>query len=316
MVKKKPQSALITYCPLSGVRYSERNLNRVIGPLESLLGKYKIEFRFEKNLLPYDALKDPGRNYDLMVLLGGDGAGKHICQAMMEKGYNKDKTVAFFPFGSGNDFLEGINISSIDDAFDALEGYLAEPDKYTKRVDVEKVITGENVEYGLNMVGFGLNAAIAKHTTPKMKKIFGGELAYYLALFRAIAMDYTRAEAYVSSGNEKIYQGKIISLMFNNGVYAGAGMMPVPDALNDDGLLDMFAVKYMSWLKLGAMFRKIYKGTHVSLKECSFEKKDSFEVKFKPSLWMQIDGEVIPKKVDKAKIKLIPKAMEFVYLPK
>jgi len=315
MAKKKPQSALITYCPLSGVRYSEKNLDKVMGPLESLLDGYKIEFKFEKNLLPYESLKEHSRNYDLIVLLGGDGAGKHICQAMMEKGYNRDKIVSFFPFGSGNDFLEGINISSIDDAFNALKGYLEEPDKYTKRVDVEKVIIGENVEYGLNTVGFGLNAAIAKHTTPKMKKILGGELAYYLAVFKAIAGDYTRAEAYVSSGNEKIYQDNIISLMFNNGVYAGAGMMPVPDALNGDGLIDMFAVKYMSWLKLGMMFRRVYKGTHVNLKECSFEKKDSFDVEFNPPLWMQIDGEVISK-VDEAKIELIPKAMEFVYLPK
>jgi len=309
-----PKSALIVYCPLSGPRHTKENLRHVRRPLEDLLQKQGIEHRFESDLLPYDAVREYGKDKKYIILLGGESAAHFSCQTMMEQGHG-GQTAVFFPFGSGNDFLRSLNIYSNDDAMTAFKGHL-EGGGLTKKVDILSAsLDGELTRYyGTNMIGFGLNSSISRKATPEMKKKLGGKIAYYLATFKVLFKDYKVASAKVTGSGVEAFKGDILSLMFCNGPYAGAGMKAVPWAQNDDGIIEMFAVNYMSRLKLALIFPKVYSGSHVKVKQCHFAQGKQFLLQLDRPMPMQIDGEVI-KDVKTAEILIHPKEMEFVYLP-
>ncbi|MBW2988038.1 hypothetical protein DRJ48_00790 [Candidatus Woesearchaeota archaeon] len=319
-----PKSVLIIYCPLSGPRHSAENLKRVRKPLERLLSENGIEFRYEDRLLPYDAIKRYGQDYPFDILLGGDSALKYMVQGMVEEGLNEGGLIAQFKFGSGNDFLSANGISSIDDTFEALRGFFSQPDEFSRRVDLlaAKIDDTQRVEYGTFMIGFGLSANIAYRTSFRMKKHLPGQFAYKTAVYRTLVQDYwglkTRVKVSTNRGEE--LEAELISLMVCNGPYAGAGMMPVPWAEIDDGVLNLFGVDMMNPVRLARVFDRVYDGSHVELKECHFLDGESFEIEFEKGLLTQIDGEVIkkggrPVKPHKVEVQVLPKALSCIYLP-
>ena len=66
----------------------------------------------------------------------------------------------------------------------------------------------------------------------------------------------------VVDGIKKDFEA-MLCVLSNTGVFGG-GMLVVPDASAQDGVLDVLLVKKMSRLKFVAIFPKVYKGTHIT----------------------------------------------------
>jgi len=275
-------------------------------------------------MLPYDAVKTFAADDMLIVILGGDSANKYTIQALCESNLARKVVLAGFRFGSGNDFLSMLNINSNRDAFTALRGFLANPERYSKRIDLLQVSLPDYqcIEYAGFMAGFGISAAISHRTSNFMKRCLPGKVAYRMAVNKVLLLDYIKlsSEVTVLSDEGKTLEDNLISLMVTNGKYAGAGMQPVPWSVPWDGTAEVFAVNYINPVRLNFIFNRVYDGSHTELEECHFISGRQFTIMLKPGLLLQLDGEVIKKekqalRVEKAEIEVLESLLNSVYLP-
>jgi diacylglycerol kinase (ATP) len=84
--------------------------------------------------------------------------------------------------------------------------------------------------------------------------------------------------------------------------------MPVaPDALLDDGVLDLVRVKPISRLPLLCLFARLTQGWHLSSKAVDHRRIQSLELQFGEQRELVIDGEM--QKTSALSIEVLPRAL-------
>lgn len=91
-----------------------------------------------------------------------------------------------------------------------------------------------------------------------------------------------------------------------NGVSLGGGMLITPDAKLDDGLLDVLIVRPLSRFNFLRLFPRVFKGTHLSIKEVSIIRAKTVRIEGE-GVVITGDGESVgPAPVD---VELVPGAL-------
>jgi lipid kinase YegS len=181
------------------------------------------------------ALRD---RVDCVFAAGGDGTLGEVAGALAEHVPDEDAPdLAIIPLGTANDFATAAGIpADIEGAFD-LAG---EP---ARRVDILRVKAGPHLRWCMNLAtgGFGTQATTDVHDG--LKKYLGG-LSYLLGGVAALARAESRDVELRGPGFR--WSGAMIALGVGNARQAGAGQVLCPDALIDDGLLDVAVVRELS----------------------------------------------------------------------
>ena len=87
-----------------------------------------------------------------------------------------------------------------------------------------------------------------------------------------------------------------MSLSIGNGKFNGGGMMMMPNAIPDDGLFDITAIKKIGLLKFAANMKNLYDGSFAEkLKEVSLFQGRKIRVVSIPShkLLLETEGETL-----------------------
>ncbi len=234
---------------------------------------------------------------------GGDGTAKEVVEGML--GYdNAELTIV--PLGSGNDFVkyyggaqEFFDLNKLKDA----------PSDY---VDIIKV----NGEYCLNVCNFGFESYVAKtmHEV-RHKKIIGGKMAYTTGIVKALLFAMkNKADIYVDG--EKIIDGKYLLCTVANGRYVGGGYKCAPRSLDNDGLLEVCAVKPVSRFFIVRLINIYKEGKHLDdprFKDIVvYREGKCIEVKSDAPITIALDGELV--EAQNFKCEVIPKAIKFAAL--
>lgn len=221
---------------------------------------------------------------DALILVGGDGMahlGANVCALT-------SIPMAIVPAGTGNDAATVFGMPPADTRKSVeliLEG-LENP----KRIDAIKVSHDGISSWALGSASAGfdalVNARANKMVWPK------GPNRYYVAMLLELASFKPIKYKAVVDGVNKDFEA-MLCVVSNTGVFGG-GMLVVPDAAVNDGLLDVLLVKKMSRLKFVTIFPKVYKGTHVTDKDVEIfrAKKVSIAASGMP---IYSDGEYVGK---------------------
>lgn len=194
---------------------------------------------------------------DALVLVGGDGMahlGAHVCA-------ETNIPMALVPAGTGNDaaMVLGMPLSDTRKSVELILDGLSSP----KRIDAIQIKHDGVLSWALGSASAGfdalVNARANKMAWPK------GPNRYYVAMLLELASFKPIKYKSVVDGVKKDFEA-MLCVVSNTGVFGG-GMLVVPDALVNDGLLDVLLVKKMSRLKFVTIFPKVYKGTHVTDKD-------------------------------------------------
>ncbi|MCK5885075.1 MAG: lipid kinase YegS, partial [Alcanivorax sp.] len=163
--------------------------------------------------------------FDTLIAGGGDGSVRDIVHAMMAS--DRDNlSLAIQPLGTANDFATAAGIpDTIPEALSLLESP-------AKPSDVIRV----NDHYFLNMATGGFGTEVTTQTSEDLKSMLGG--AAYLLTGLTRFSEIQAAEGFFSNG-EFEWQGEFLALGLGNGRQAGGGQRLCPDALVNDGLLDV-----------------------------------------------------------------------------
>ena len=196
---------------------------------------------------------------DALIVVGGDG--------MVNLGTNlvvgTKVPLGLVPSGTGNDMARGLGIphENTEGAIESLVASLAKPARAIDAGRVEYLDGGTpSVRWFACVLSAGFDAIVNERANnmehPK------GASRYLIALGLELARLKPIPYRLVLDGEELVTTGALISV--GNNVSIGGGMKVTPDALLDDGFLDVLVVKAISRVAFLRIFPRVFKGEHLS----------------------------------------------------
>ncbi|MGO9876044.1 MAG: diacylglycerol/lipid kinase family protein [Acidimicrobiia bacterium] len=188
-----------------------------------------------------------GQGHDL-VACGGDGIAAALAGVAADTG----RALAVVPTGAGNDFARGLGYDPKRplDAFEALEH------GHDRVIDLGRV----NGRWYTCVTASGFDAE-ANRWANTVHRLSGTAL-YVAAVLRTLAVYKPHPFRLTVDGETHEFRAWLVAV--GNGPAYGGGMNIAPDALLDDGLLDVTVVGAMTRGQMLINFPKVFKGTHVS----------------------------------------------------
>ena len=231
----------------------------------------------------------------LVIAGGGDGTVNEVLNGLMQDGYPKC-AMGILPLGTANDFATsaGIPIGAPYKALKlALEGH-------PNRVDVGSM----NGRYFLNVVSGGFGAEVTTTTPTALKKAIGGSAYAIEALLKSLS-HATYSGRLVTP--EQTYEGQITMLAVGNGRQAGGGAHLTPQALINDGLLDLLLIPESNNFKAAHLLsdliklkmNKSEKFIHLRLKNFMIESEVDFQFNMdgEPIVCNRFEFDILPQKL-------------------
>ena len=223
---------------------------------------------------------------ELVVVAGGDGSLNETVNGVA----GSDVTLATIPLGTGMDFgrTYGIPTRFEDAVRVALDGD-------TRTIDAGRVAyrtwAGEDAERWFANVGsVGMSGAVAQRANG-MSKALGGKATFFYALTRVFFEWENTAVTVTFDGGER--HGLMHDVIVANGVWHGGGMKLAPDALPDDGKLDVVLIGDVSKLDFLTTAPKLYKGRHLHHPKVEVLRTTRVVVDAAERLPIEVEGEQV-----------------------
>lgn len=232
---------------------------------------------------------------EALMIVGGDGSLHDAINGIIddERLIKPELVFGVCPVGSGCDFgryIDGGHMPAVTDLI--RRGKVVGIDvgccEYAGPSGVRER------RYFINSFDMGAGAdtcAEVNATNGRIKRVTrNGKLSFLLTALKVLlAFDYTHA---VIEADGNVYKGEFIIAGAANGRYIGGGMMMFPEALLDDGLLDLLLVERRSRLKILQAFPLIYSGRHLSQPGITYVKAAEINIKTDRPINIELDGEV------------------------
>lgn len=165
---------------------------------------------------------------ETVIACGGDGTINEVATALTRHDAIARPALGIVPLGTANDFATSCGIPlEIDLALSlAVEG---------RAVDIDLACVNDQ-RYFINMATGGFGTRITTETPEKLKSALGGVSYFIHGLLR---MDTLKADSCEITGEGFAWQGNALVIGIGNGRQAGGGQEICPDALINDGLLQL-----------------------------------------------------------------------------
>jgi lipid kinase YegS len=175
-----------------------------------------------------------------IIAAGGDGTLSSIASALAARTRPAAQlpSLALVPLGTANDFAGAVGIP-----LEPLAALELAADTPPVPMDLLRIDCDGRVHWCANLASGGFGTQVTVETDAGMKKMLGG-LAYLITgIARLGKIEPVHARLH---GPGFDWEGEFIALGLGNGRQAGGGQALCPDALLDDGLLDLTIVPELS----------------------------------------------------------------------
>lgn len=254
--------------------------------------------------------------FDTVLALGGDGVVHEVANGLMRIEPGTRPTLGVVPVGSGNDFARSLGLTDVADVsgtdFSPLLHSAPRP------CDILRVAYGAAdgapgsaaVEYALETVSFGLDAAIAMdtHAMRRRTKLTGTPL-YLASGLKAFGSGYRTFASTVSFDGGRRRELQTIVFAVQNGPTYGSGFKICPDADIADGELDIcYATGPAPRAVALPVFLSAKYGAHTSSRRVRIERAKRVSIDLaEDSYPIQVDGErIAARNLD---IEVVPRAL-------
>ena len=217
--------------------------------------------------------------YDRVVIAGGDGTlNLAVREFDLEKG-----TLALIPMGSGDDFAKVCGIPrTIAGACDVvLNGQVREVD----------VAVANGLRY-LGVAGLGFDSEVADYANRNVKFLRGS--AVYLYAILRVLPKFTPRPVRLRTEHGTRDEHIMFAAVGNTRQYGG-GIRITPDAIIDDGLLDLCIVHQTTRVQLLKTLPKAYTGAHVKSPFVEMVRGREFSFESETPMAVYADGEPLTR---------------------
>lgn len=240
---------LVIANPLAGRGKTLRHLPRIKRWLSESAHEFLFEITESAAEMHSRILDASSRGIDALLLSGGDGTVHQALPAVAETGI----PFGFLPCGRGNDFAR--NIGQPMDLKSNCAWLSAPSLRQLDLPSIDQKIPFMAIAY----VGFDseVNRLANAH-----QGYFNGTLGYIICVLKALK-NFKPFEIEITI-DDRTWKERVMMVSIANGPFYGGGMKIAPQAVMDDGVLDICIVKEISKLELLRQFPKVFKGTHVT----------------------------------------------------
>jgi len=225
---------------------------------------------------------------DVIVAAGGDGTLSAVAETLAHREEPADTlpSLALVPMGTANDFATSAGIpNDPDDAFALIAQAPARP------IDLLRVDADGKRWWCANLASGGFGTQVTVETDAGLKKMLGG-LAYVIPGIAKLG----RIEPITArlTGPDFEWEGGFIALGIGNGRQAGGGQQLCPQALIDDGLLDVTVVPELDGEVAATLGQMLTGGKDAALERVATRAQLPWlQIEAPQALTLNLDGEPV-----------------------
>ena len=239
--------------------------------VEQALIEAGVEFDVVATAAPLEAVslaEKAHTKYSAVIAVGGDGTVHEVVNGLL-RASSEGETIPLgvIPLGNGDDFAKVIPPET------PIGGKV-----FDWRVAVDKIAKGEtklfdvgrltsspsdkDPQYFMNGmdIGFGAQAALNFTTVPSF---LTGMAAYLTAIMKTL-IDYRIPKVSIQIDDQAPFEQSTTMTVVTNGRCFGSGFWVCPNAIVDDGLLNVMVADGIGRVQILNLIPKIMKGTHVN----------------------------------------------------
>lgn len=278
---------------------------KLVDKIKEMVAKYELqaEIVFTKKNGHATELSqqfaDQGFRY--IIGVGGDGTFNEIVNSFFN---NKDIVTGLIPAGTGNDFIQ---ITGFPSRFEDSDW-----DIFFQKNILPMDIGHCNGKIFLNGMGLGFDAQVAaeNYVKPGETKM-GGKNKYVWHILKTLLF-YREKKMTVITDVSKTVTDCFINTVAVGRRFAGAFYL-TPEAIANDGLLDVCAIKRLSLFQRLRILLMVPKGTHIHDRRVNYYRTNKLSIEFSEKVPYHLDGELFF--AEKFEIGLFPEALNIIYKP-
>ncbi len=248
-------------------------------------------------------LREMDKNYDMLVVSGGDGTINIVVNAMMQYGL-QHIPLGILASGTANDFAMylGFKAGQVEDTCKAILRQTPQP------IDIG-VVNGEM--YFINVCAGGLFTNVSQRVNPDLKNALGN-LSYYLKGVEQLPSFRKLPFRIVTS--KGVHEENLYFYMILNSAGTGGFHNLSPDSSIQDGCFEFVGIRAKNVLEISPMLLKFIRGEHLQ-DEAIFYLQDSFfevtclDAEFS-KMESTLDGEL--GCISPFTVKVLPKAISVI----
>ena len=239
---------LVVVNPAAGGGKTLRLLPRIKRWLSESPHEFSFSIPGSPDEMRSEITKASARGIDAILLSGGDGTVHDALPAIL----NANIPFGYLPGGRGNDFVRNIGFTA-----DLRKSCSIPSNPLFHQLDLP--IINQTPFISTAYVGFD---AEVNRLANDGKGYFGGKLGYTICVLKSLR-NFKPFEIEMTIDGHR-FRERVMLITVANGPYYGGGMKIAPQAIMDDGVLDICIVKEISKLELLRQFPKVFNGTHIT----------------------------------------------------
>lgn len=249
------------------------------------------------------------KGYRKIIVVGGDGTMNEVVNGIFAQKtvLPMNITLGMISIGTGNDWVRTYNVPL--DYKKALE-IIKKGTTLEQDVGIVEYTTngGTQTRYFANMAGFGFDGLVAKKTNADKEKGSSNPFLYLVNLASSL-FSYDSTNVRINVDGREI-KAKVFSMSVGIGQYNGGGMIQAPDALPNDGLLDLTIIKHMTKLSIIYNVRRLYDGSIRKVKQVEMLTGKSIRIESDIPIPLEVDGESLG--TSPFQFNIIPKSLKVI----
>lgn len=249
-----------------------------------------------------------GEGYRHFLIIGGDGTANEVLNGLLRSAVPLQAcTLAMISAGTGNDWVRSTGRLTDIRRIGTL---LLRNETFVQDIGIlDYLKEGKPArDYFVNIAGIGFDGYVARKIYFGSRMLAGTKLQYWIAILKSLLF-CRHAEMQVSVEG-KTRQLKTLSIAAGIGKYNGGGLMQLPNAVYDDGLLDMTVITSMSKFKMLRSLPKLSNGSFLRMREVLALRSASFGITADPPAYVEADGEYLG--TTPATIGIMPRALRLI----
>lgn len=218
--------------------------------------------------------------YDLVIAAGGDGSIFEVSNGLVGTG----TTLGVVPVGTENVLAREMGVP--------LEPRLAT--EFMLKTTPRVIDTGKvGDQHFVCFAGIGFDAHVAHRLCAIRKRRFGA-LAYFYTSAEKLRPYFAVPRHLKLTLDDQVVEMDFLILVISNIRTYGGRLIPAPQALVDDGLLDVCVFPKTNYVSLVRQFAAMRSGRHVTLPGIRYFKSSRIQIETDPPEELQLDGDAWP----------------------
>jgi len=236
-----------------------------------------------------------------IIAVGGDGTLNEVARPLIG---NNNIVTGIIPAGTGNDYSQ---IPGFPNRFSEKDW-----DIFFRKNVISQDVGTVNGAIFLNGMGLGFDAEVAAQNYTEGGKVRKGGADKYIWHIVKTLLFFRERKMIIITGGDRIETECFMNTISIGRRFAGSFFL-TPNAIANDGLLDVCAIKRLNLFQRFKLLLKVPKGEHITDKHVNYFQTASIDLEFSMEVPFHVDGELNFAK--KFNVGLIHEGLNIIYNP-